>query len=75
MIPKYNWGFSIFNLTEETPKEISRLQGISKAFFAVVTGAAWFAASSDHALIAAGLAIVVDTILACFYVEKIEPVK
>lgn len=70
-IPKYNWAFSIFNLTAETPKEVTRLQGIAKGFFAVIGGATWYTTSSDHALIVALAAVIVDTALGCIYVEKV----
>jgi hypothetical protein len=72
-VPKYNWGFSPFNLTEETPKEVTRLQGISKAFFTIIIGATWFASSADNALYGAGAALLVDTLLGCLFVEKVTP--
>jgi len=71
-VPKYNWGFSPFNLTEETPKEVTRLQGISKGFFAIIIGATWFASSADNALYGAVAAFLIDTILGCLYVEKLN---
>lgn len=71
-IPKFNWAFSVFNLTEETPKEVTRLQGIAKGFFAVVTGATWYGADANHALLVALGAVLVDTILGCLYVEKVQ---
>ena len=70
--PKYKWAFSVFHLTEETSKEISRLQGISKGFFAIATTATWLSSNADYALIAAMAAVFVDTVLSCFYVEKIK---
>jgi len=70
--PKYKWSFSLFHLTEETSKEISRIQGISKGFFAIVTTSTYLTANSDYALLAAIAAVAVDTVLSCFYVEKIK---
>lgn len=71
-IPKFKYSFSPFNLSEETPKQITRLQGMTKSFFAVATGAAWYASSADHALIVTVVAFMADTILGCIYVEKVE---
>lgn len=75
MIPKYTWAFSVFNLTEETPKEITRLQGVSNGFFAIIATGTYFVATSDHALIVAAGAFIANTILGCFYVEKINEIK
>jgi hypothetical protein len=67
---KYNVYFSLFNLFNETQKEVVRLQTIFKGLMGTSMVVTWVESNSTYALwvgIAAGF---IDMLLACFYFEE-----
>ena len=70
--PRYKWAFSVFHLTEETSKEITKLQTVSKGLFAILGTSTYLTSSANYTLLVGLAALFVDTLLSCFYVEKIK---
>jgi hypothetical protein len=64
--------FNILNLTEETPKEIIKLQNVAKGIIGTVTGVTWFASSPNYAGILAILGAVIIELIGCYSIKEIN---
>ena len=65
---KKRFEFSVFNLTEETPAEIVKLQGIVKGLIGTVATTTWFTVSPELAGSLAVAGAIVIEFLGCFKV-------
>lgn len=64
--------FNILNLTEETPKEIIKLQNVAKGFIGTVAGVTWFATSPKYAGVLAIVGAVIIELIGCLKVKEIQ---
>lgn len=69
---KYKVCFSVFNLFEDTQKEVVKLQTMFKSFLGSAVIVTWLSSSATFALVVGIGAMVIDTILACFSFELIN---
>jgi hypothetical protein len=53
-----------------TQAEVVKLQQSWSLLSGMITGGAWWATDSNHALIAALICAVVDKLIACIYLEE-----
>lgn len=69
---KYNWGWSPFQILEETQKEIAKAQAMWSGAALMITGATFIASNPTYALIASLACGLIDKAIAGFWFEKIE---
>lgn len=69
---KYKVYFSIFNILEETQKEVARLQFFTKTLTGMLAGLSYLAESTDSLTYVAIGGFLIDGALHCLWFEKKE---
>lgn len=64
--------FNILNLTEETPKEIIKLQNVAKGIIGTIAGVTWFATSPNYAGILAIVGALFIEFIGCYSIKEIQ---
>jgi uncharacterized membrane protein len=64
--------FNILNLTEETPKEVVKLQGVAKGLLGTLAGVTWFASNPNNAGILLIVGAIITELIGCLKVKKIQ---
>lgn len=73
MKKKYKWGFSFFNLLDESQKEIVKIQTMFKGILGIALASTYITtASPGGTLIVAIAGAFADAIIACFWFEEIK---
>lgn len=68
MVNKYHW--SVFQIFEETQKEVTRIQATWSGIAVIITSSAYVISSPPYALIAALGCALVDKMIAGIWIEK-----
>lgn len=69
---KYKVYFSIFNLFNDSQKEVVKIQTYIKAGTATVATSTFMATNAEMAMIVGAVGFLLDAITACFYFEEIK---
>lgn len=69
---KYKPHFSIFNIIDGTQPEMAKFKNYIKAATAAVTSMTWYNSDAKYAIIVGITGMIIDTLLDCIYLEKIE---
>lgn len=64
--------FNILNLTQETPKEIIKLQHIAKGILGTLAGVTWFASSPQYAGILTIVGAILIEVIGCYSIKEIK---
>lgn len=69
---KYKVYFSIFNLFNDTQKEVVKIQTYIKGGTATIATSTYLASNAELAMIVGAAGFLLDAITACFYFEEIK---
>lgn len=67
---KYKAHFSIWQLNEQTPAPVAKLQTIAKGFTGTLTGMVWYTTDLNFAMTVACGGFVIDLLLQCVWLEE-----
>lgn len=64
--------FNILNLTQETPREIIKLQHIAKGILGTLAGVTWFASSPQYAGILTIVGAILIEVIGCYSIKEVR---
>lgn len=67
---KYNWYFSLWNLTDATQEQVVKLQMIWTGLSAPIIASSYITTNEKYALLAAVLCGIIDKLIGCIYLEE-----